>query len=125
MAKKKLQKKISNTTLTPWKQSLGKSVFPLQKGSQAGIVVNPEGKPLFFIFDTSAFLDILSEIDEKLADRLSSDDYHSKESNPAGWLIDEIEATLPLKTEYVDSLKEAVKEAEKKGWIPTAGNTSF
>lgn len=76
------------------------------------------GIPRLFVFDTSALLDLLSAIDERLVDRLADAEYHSKAANPAGWLIDEIEATLPVSHEYVQSLKEAIAEAKRKGWIP-------
>lgn len=93
-------------------------VVPISKKSRAGIVVDRKGAPLLFIFDTFAFLDVLSKIDEELVDRLSSKDYHSKDANPAGWVIDEIETRLPLRKEYTASLKEAINEAREKGWIP-------
>jgi len=119
MAKKKLlPAKISDAKLVSWERVSPKSVFPLERGSRAGVVVDRKGKPQLFIFDTSALLDVLSRIDEALVDRLRSDEYHSKQVNPAGWLIDEIEAKLPLKPEYIQSLKDAIDEANKKGWVP-------
>ena len=76
------------------------------------------GTPQLFIFDTFALIDVLSEIDEKLVDRLPIPDYHSKSVNPAGWLIDELESRLPLDPKYIKSLKDAIDEANKKGWVP-------
>lgn len=116
--KKLLPTKISRVKLVPWNRIAPKRVFPVKKGSRAGVIVDNKGVPLLFLFDTAAFLDILSEIDEKLVDKLSTQDYHSKDSNPAGWLIDTIESKLPLKPEYIQSLKQAISEAKKKGWIP-------
>lgn len=104
--------------LSAWTKFAPKSVFPLEKGSRAGVVVDREGKPQLFVFDTSALLDVLSEIDERLVDELSHEAYASKEKNPAGWLIGEIESKLPLSDEYIQSLKSAIAEAERKGWIP-------
>lgn len=120
MAKSKslLPTKFKDARLVPWNKIVPLSVFNLGKSSRAGVVLDKEGTPQLFIFDTFALLDVLSEIDEKLVDRLSTTDYHSKSVNPAGWLIDEIEARLPLNPEYIQSLKDAIDEANKKGWIP-------
>jgi len=119
MAKDNLTKtKQTGAKLVSWKRIIDASVVPISKKSHATIVVDRNNIPLLFVFDTFAFLDVLSRIDEELVDRLSSRDYHSKDVNPAGWLIDEIEGKLPLKKEYVDSLKKAIKEAKDKGWIP-------
>lgn len=104
--------------LVAWDKIIPKAVFPLTKNSKAAVAVDREKKPHLFIFDTFALLDILSEIDENLVDRLSPSDYHSKTVNPAGWLIDEIESKLPLNPAYIKSLKNAISEAKKKGWIP-------
>ena len=127
MAKKKSAKRkgevaLSNPKslgrLSAWTKFAPKSVFPLMKGSRAGVMVDNEGKPQLFIFDTFALLDVLSEIDNKLLDLLSDEAYVSKETNPAHWLIGEIEDKLPLSDEYIQSLEDAITEAEHKGWIP-------
>lgn len=120
MPKKKpsLPEKVSPAKLVPWKRVVPLSVFKLEKGSRAGVVLDQAGTPQFFIFDTFAFLDILSAIDERLLDQLSSADYYSKKVNPAGWLIDQIESKLPLNPKYLQSLKSAIDEANKKGWVP-------
>lgn len=115
---KLLPAKLSDAKLIPWGRITPKTVFPLEKGSRAGVVLDRQGAPRLFIFDTPALLDVLSEIDEKLVDRLPSAEYHSKDVNPAGWLIDTIEEKLPVSKDYVDSLKSAIDEAKKKGWIP-------
>lgn len=110
--------KLKDARLVPWSKVVPFSVFKLSKGSRAGVVLDKEGVPQLFIFDTFALLDVLSAIDEALVDKLSPRDYHLKSVNPAGWLIDEIESRLPLDPQYVKSLKEAIDESEKKGWIP-------
>ena len=109
---------LEDTKLVPWKKIVPLSVFKLSKGARAGIVVDKENVPQLFIFDTFALLDVLSVIDEALLDKLSPNDYYKKSVNPAGWLIDEIESRLPLNPQYVKSLKKAIDEAEKKGWVP-------
>ena len=113
-----LPAKLKDAKLVPWNKVAPLSVFKLHKGSRAGIILDKEGCPQLFIFDTSSLLDVLSKIDEALVDKLSTREYHSKSVNPAGWLIDEIESRLPLKPEFVQSLKDAVDEAKKKGWVP-------
>ena len=78
------------------------------------------GAPKGFVFDTFAFLDILSDIDNKLLDKLSDEEYHDKAFNPAGWLIDKIEAKLPLNPKFIAKIKKSIEEGRKKGFIPFA-----
>ena len=118
MIKSIIPSKVKNARLVPWQKIIPKAIFGLDKGSRAGVVIDKQGKPQLFIFDNKALLDVLSEIDEALVDKLSTRDYHSKKTNPAGWLIDEIESSLPIKSEYASSLKKAIDEANQKGWIP-------
>jgi hypothetical protein len=99
-------------------KAVPKSVFKLNKGSKAGIVFDKNGVPQVFIFDSFALLDVLSKIDEALVDRLSTEEYHNKSVNPAGWLIDKIESLLPLNPAFVLSMKKSIAEAKKKGFIP-------
>lgn len=113
-----LPNKLKDAKLVPWQKVAPLSVFKLKKSSRAGVVLDANGTPHLFIFDTLALLDILSEIDEKLVDRLPVSEYHSKSVNPAGWLIDELESRLPLNPKYIRSLKDAIDEANKKGWVP-------
>lgn len=113
-----LPDKLKNAKLVPWNKVVPLSVFKLRKGSRAGVVLDRNGTPHLFIFDSLALIDVLSEIDEKLVDRLPILEYHSKSINPAGWLIDELECRLPLNPEYIKSLKDAIDEANKKGWVP-------
>lgn len=118
MHKRSVPVRVSNAKLIPWERVAPKSVFPLEHGSRAGVVVDRAGVPRVFVFDTFALLDVLSAVDERLVDRLSDAEYHSKEANPTGWLIDELETKLPVSNEYVQSLKEAIAEAQRKGWVP-------
>ncbi len=116
--KKTIIKKASvSANAISWERAVPRSVFPLAKGSRAGVVLDQEGAPRIFVFDTGALLDVLSVIDEQLVDRLPTRDYYNRKVNPAGWLIDEIEAKLPLRKEYIISLKQAIIEAEKIGWV--------
>ena len=118
MAKKKSLIVKSPDVLVSWGKELPKAVFPLEKGSKAAVVVGRQGIPKLFIFDTFAFLDVLSKIDEVLFEKLSAEDYYSKNINPSGWLIDTIESKLPVNENYAKSLKSSIREAKKKGWIP-------
>lgn len=113
-----LPEKISGAKLVPWSKVVPMTTFRLGRDSRAGVVLDQNDTPQLFIFDTFALLDVLSEIDEKLVDKLSSEDYHSRQVNPAGFLIDEIESQLPLNSNYIQTLKKAIDEANKKGWIP-------
>lgn len=56
-------KELKGAKLVAWTKS-ALSKFKLHKGSRAGIIVDKHGVPQLFVFDTSAFLDILSTIDE-------------------------------------------------------------
>lgn len=115
---KTLSTKLTGAKLVPWKKMAPLSVLKLEKGSKAGVILDKDGIPRLFIFDTFALLDVLSAIDEAIADKLPHKDYYSRKFNPAGWLIDELETKLPLNPEYIDSLKKAISEAEEKGWVP-------
>ena len=109
----------SPAKLVPWtKTFFSGSPIKLSRGSRAGVIVDADNAPQLFMFDTFAFLDVLSEIDDALADKLSHEEYYSKSANPAGWLINEIEAKLPVNPALIVSLKDAIKEAEVKGWVP-------
>ena len=109
--------KAGDAKLVLWSKSI-LAKLKLSKGSRAGIVVDQRGVPQLFVFDTPAFLDTLSIIDEALVDKLSDEEYASPKTNPAGWLIDQIEARLPPSPKCIQSLKDAINEAEKRGWIP-------
>ena len=111
-AKLKLAKLIAFNKMVPG------SVFKLNRGSKAGVVIDRDGVPQVFILDTFALLDMLSKIDEELVDRLSTEEYHDKSVNPAGWLIDKLESKLPLNPDFILSLKKSIAEAKKKGFIP-------
>jgi hypothetical protein len=111
-------KSVSPAKFLSWSKFVPKNVFPLEEGSRAAVVLDRKGSPQLFVFDTFALLDVLSEIDEKLVDELPHEAYASKETNPAGWLIGELESKLPLSSEYIQSLKNAIAEARRRGWIP-------
>ncbi len=116
--KSSLPVRVVDAKVVPWELVVPKSTFPLEKGSRAGVVLDRAGVPRVFVFNTGALLDVLSVIDERLVDQLPDDAYHTKDSNPAGWLIDELETQLPVSETYVQSLKDAITEAKRKGWIP-------
>ncbi len=83
--------KASQTKFVPINKILPKKIISWQSKSRAGVVMDNKKNPQFFIFNVFAFLDLLSEIDERLVDKLSSKDYYSSDVNPSGAIIDEIE----------------------------------
>ena len=103
--------------LFSWNKFTPLKILKINKRSKAAVVLDKTGRPQLFLFDTFALLDLLSQIDEALVDKLSIEEYHSPTMNPAGSLIDGIEANLPINPKYVASLKAAIKEADKKGWL--------
>ena len=113
-----LPAKLTAARLVPFVKMVSSRVFRLKRTSKAAVLVDRRGTPQWFLFDVFAFLDILSKVDEALVDRLSTEEYHDPSMNPAGWLIDTIETRLPTNPEFVLSLKKAIAEAKKKGWIP-------
>ena len=113
-----LPAKSTNGKLRPFSKLVPSSVLKLEKGSKAAVLWDKSGAPKAFVFDTFAFLDVLSDIDNKLLDKLSDEEYHDKAFNPAGWLIDKIEAKLPLNPKFIAKLKKSIEEGNKKGWIP-------
>lgn len=115
---KLLPAKLTPARLIPFARIVSNRIFRLGRTSKAAVLVTKQGTPQWFLFDVFAFLDVLSKVDEALVDRLSTEEYHDPSRNPSGSLIDEIEARLPAKTELVISLKKAIAEANRKGWIP-------
>ena len=111
-------KRGKNKGLLAWSHAPAFSKLRLGRHSKAAVWYDASGTPQAFIFDTWALLDVLSKIDEPLVDRLSDEEYHSPRTNPAGWLIDEIESRIPLSPRRIRSLKSAIQEARRKGWIP-------
>ena len=116
--KRSVPARVSHAKVIPWQRVVPKSAFPLERGSKAAVILDRAGAPRVFVFDTFALLDVLSTIDARLLDRLSDTAYHSKDANPAGWLIDELESHIPAREQYVQSLKDAIAEAERTGWVP-------
>ena len=51
MSKRKTKlAKVSDAKLVSWQNIAPKSVFPLGKGSQAGVVLDRAGAPRYFVF---------------------------------------------------------------------------
>ena len=83
---------------------------------KAAVVVDHAGRPQYFVFDTYSLWDVLCAADEKLEARLPAREYVLR--NPVGWLIDAIEAHLPLNPKLVARLKKGVEEAGRVGVVP-------
>ena len=86
------------------------------KDFKAAVVVDKAGTPRYFVFDTYSLWDLLCAADEKLEARLPAREYVMR--NPVGWLIDAIEAHLPLNPKLVARLKKGVEEAGRVGVVP-------
>jgi len=110
----------SKSKFLSWDKFIKKSSIKLDKNSQAGVISDEKGAPQLFLFDTFALLDILSEIDDRLADKLDHKDYHSQKFNPSHSLIAQIESRLPVNSDFIVSLKNSIKEAQEKGWVTLA-----
>ncbi len=88
----------------------------IAKDFKAGVVVDKNGSPKYFIFDTYSLWDLLCTADIKLEENVSSKEYISH--NPVGWLIDAIEERLPINPKLVLKLKKGIEEAKRLGLVP-------
>jgi len=98
----------TNLKLKTLEKLIPKSLVDFNQNSQAR-VIEKNNTPEYFIFNTNAFLDILSTIDEKLEEKLDPKDYFNKNINPSWWLIGQIEERIPINKE---ELKTQIKEAK-------------
>jgi hypothetical protein len=105
-------KNTEDTKTLPLKKIIGDISLSSDKDSQAEVVVDDEGTPQTFVFNTWGLLDVLSTIDNAFEKKLDAKEYHSKTANPAGWLIDEIESKLPLSKDYKKKLKSIEDDIE-------------
>lgn len=83
---------------------------------KAAVVIDKAGAPQYFVFDTYSLWDVLCAADEKLEARLPAREYVLR--NPIGWLIDAIEAHLPLNPKLITRLKKGIEEAGRVGVVP-------
>ena len=86
------------------------------KDFKAGVVINKNGSPKYFIFDTYSLWNMLCVSDAKFEETAPSKEYVFH--NPIGWLIDAIEAHLPINPELASRLKKGIEEAKKLGLVP-------
>lgn len=86
------------------------------KNFKAAVVVDKKGSPKYFIFDTYSLWDLLCTFDAKFEENASSKEYVFH--NPVGWLIDAIEAHLPINPKLVLRLKKGIEEAKRLGLVP-------
>ena len=97
-------------------KELKKSGSLSAKNFKAAVVVDKNGAPKYFIFDTCSLWDLLCTIDTKFEEGVSSKEYVFH--NPVGWLIDVIEEHLPINPQLVVKLKKGIEEAKKLGLVP-------
>ena len=88
--------------------------FP--KEFTAAVLTDKKGSPIGFVFDTYSFWDLLCVVDERFEKTASNEEYFN--NNPVGWLIDAIEAHLPLNPKLTAKLKKNIEEAKTSGLIP-------
>ncbi len=84
--------------------------FP--KKLKGGVIQDKEGSPRYFLFDTSAFWELLCQIDEAYEENVSDEVY--QENNPVGWLIDEIETHWAWNKRALAELQREVIETQKE-----------
>lgn len=78
-------------------------------------MINKTGVPLGFVFGRDSFINFLEYIDSEFEKRVK--DQKKAYDNPAGRLIDLIEAKLPLNPKFVKDLKSSVTKTRKSDWI--------
>ena len=83
---------------------------------KAGVVLDKNGSPQYFIFDTCSLWDVLCAFDAKFEENVSAKEYVFH--NPVGWLIDAIEVHLPINPKLVLRLKKGIEETKKFGLVP-------
>ena len=88
----------------------------IAKDFKAGVVVDKNGSPKYFIFDTYSLWDMLCAFDAKFEEHAPTEEYVLH--NPAGWLIDAIETHLPINPKLASRLKKGIEEAKKLGLVP-------
>ena len=86
------------------------------KDFKAGVVMDKNGSPKYFVFDTYSLWDLLCVVDEKFEANVSSKEYIFH--NPVGWLVDAIETHLPINPKLALRLKKGIEEAKKLGLVP-------
>ena len=93
-----------------------KASLAFPKAFKAGVVVDKDGSPRYFVFDSRSLWDVLCAVDTTLEAQVSDEAY--VRHNPIGWLIDAIEAHLPLNPKVVAKLKRGLDEARRLGVVP-------
>ena len=90
--------------------------FASPKEFRAAVLSGKDGVPKYFVFDTYSLWDLLCVVDEKYEKRATAKEYVTQ--NPVGWLIDAIEAKLPVNPKLAARLKRGIQEAQVSGLVP-------
>lgn len=93
-----------------------KASLAFPKDFKAGVIVDKHGSPRYVVFDSRSLWDLLCAVDTTLEAQVSDEAY--VRHNPVGWLIDAIEAHLPLNPKVVTKLKKGLEEAQRLGVVP-------
>ena len=92
-----------------------KNATAISSFSNTSVVVDEKGIPLGFVFGRDSFVSFLEHIDAEFEKNVT--DPKKAFNNPAGKLIDLIEAKLPVSKELVKDLKSSLSK-KKTEWVP-------
>jgi len=84
--------------------------------AKTSIIMDKNNNPVGFLFGRDAFISFLEHIDEEFETRVT--DPKKYFDNPAGKLIDAIEAKLPLNPTFINDLKLTINSTDKSKYIP-------
>jgi len=84
--------------------------------SETSVIVDEKKIPLGFVFGRDAFITMLEHIDDEFDKKVT--DPKKYFDNPAGKLIDAIEAKLPLNPTFINDLKLTINSTDKSKYIP-------
>lgn len=83
--------------------------------SETSVIMDKSRNPLGFVFGRDAFITMLEHIDSEFEKRVTDEKKYF--DNPAGKLIDVIEANLPLNADFVNKLKLVISSTDKSDYI--------
>lgn len=108
-----------------WYTTFMNKLVPFSKFSKVGknsaissssVIVDKNNIPLGFVFGRDSFISLCTIIDEEFEKRVK--DPKIAYDNPAGRIIDLIEAKLPVNPKFKAELKDSIQSAKKTRWIP-------
>ena len=97
-------------------KDLKKSGLASPKDFKAAVMMDKNNVPRYFVFDVYSLWNLLCAFDERFEESVPTRVY--VRANPFGWLVDAIEAFLPLNPILAAKLKKGISQAEKRGFVP-------